>query len=103
MFSGLEVVQVFLVLICFAFETDSFVCRAGMEYQSEKPLKEVDDIEEHIKQFLHLRRMDCLVIDVNIFHLVNQFFPYEKYSEQIDKAEPLEGDDVVWNQFHYIT
>ena len=104
MLSGLKVGQVFLVSIRLFLETD-FVIRlfsASFYNPSDKPLDKVRKIESYIQQFLHLRRVDAFMVYIDITNPINPFGPYEKDSEQVDRLETLEGNDVVGYDFHLI-
>lgn len=73
-------------------------CSVPEMEQSPQPFHDIEDIERQIKQFLHLRRMDGLVVVIGLRH--DAAFTHEKDTEQIDAFEATERYETVIYDSH---
>ena len=81
-FSRFQVFRLLLVSERFFLERDIFVCLASVNEQSDYPLEEIYDVEEHVQEFFHLCRVYCLVCVSRFFIRLGRsrpsVFPNEK-------------------------
>ncbi len=100
MSSRLQIIDIIFVIVRFLLETHPVICIRLAENQPEDPFEEVDDVEEHIQEFLHLRRVDGFVVKVLPGQLVPMVIPDEHQPEQVDAEEPAKRDYIVEDGLH---
>ena len=98
----LQILHVFFMGICFLFKTNSLIRHfcVPIDEQFYEPFCHIPQIEEYVKQLLHLLGMNTFVIK----HFLAWMFAasYEERPKEVYCIEPLEGNDVVVNYFHYL-
>lgn len=101
--SVLQIPHVFFMGICFPFKTDSPIrrFRVPIDKQFYEPFYHIPQIEEYIKQFLHLLGVDTFMVKHFLAWVLAT--SYEEYPEEVYRIEALEGNDVVENYFHCLT
>ena len=81
-FSCFQVFRLLLVSERFFLERDILVRLASVNEQPDYPLEEIYDIEEHVQEFFHLRRVYRLVCISCFFIRLGRsrpsVFPHEK-------------------------
>ena len=98
-FAFLQIGEVILIGVCFAFERDIKVSVnvAAILHDAEQPLKEMHHVEEHVAHFPYLRGVNLLMVKR---HRIARTFG-EKHAKQVDGIEVFpEWYDLVVYYLH---